>query len=129
LSICLHSRDLSLLLQVQKYFGGIGSISKNKNREEVNYSVNSLKELTTVIIPHFLKYGLLTQKAADFFLFSRVVELKNTKEHLTLEGLLKIINIKASINLGISETLKSHFKNIFPIDRPIIITKNIQNPN
>jgi hypothetical protein len=53
----------------------------------------------------------------------------NTKEHLTLEGILKIINIKVSMNLGISETLKSQFTNIFPIDRPIIITKNIPNPN
>lgn len=96
-SICLHSRDLPLILQVQSYFGGIGSISKNKNREEVIYSVNGLTDLTTVIIPHFLKYGLLTQKAADFILFTRVVELMNTKDHLSLEGLLKIINIKASM--------------------------------
>jgi hypothetical protein len=72
---------------------------------------------------------LLTQKAADFILFTRVVELMNTKYHLSLEGLLKIINIKATMNLGLSKTLKTEFKNILPIDRPIIITKNITNPN
>ena len=128
-SICLHSRDLSLLLELQEYFGGIGSISKNKNRKEVIYSVNGLKDLTTVLIPHFEKYGLLTQKAADFILFTKVVELMNTKAHLSLEGLKQIINIKASMNLGLSETLKSEFNNIISVDRPIILTKNIPNPN
>jgi hypothetical protein len=43
---------------------------------------------------------LLTQKAADFILFTRVVELMNTKDHLIFEGLKNIINIKASMNLG-----------------------------
>jgi hypothetical protein len=105
------------------------SISKNKNRKEVIFSVNGLKDLTTIIIPHFLKYGLLSQKAADFILFTRVVELMNTKDHLILEGLKKIINIKASMNLGLSENLKSEFKNFIPVDRPIIITKDIPNPN
>jgi len=33
------------------------------------YSVQSLKDLTEVIIPHFIKYPLLTQKQADFCLF------------------------------------------------------------
>jgi len=65
--IGLHIRDLSLLLQLQQFFGGIGSIYKSKTR--VIYSVDGIKDLTTFIIPHFSKYPLLTQKAADFFLF------------------------------------------------------------
>jgi len=72
---------------------------------------------------------LLTQKAADFILFTRVVELMNTKDHLSLEGLNKIVNIKASMNLAHSETLKSEFKIFIPVDRPILLTKNIPNPN
>jgi hypothetical protein len=74
---------------------------------------------------------LLTQKAADFILFTRVVELMNTKDHLIFEGLKNIINIKASMNLGISENLnlKSEFKNVIPVDRPIIFIQNIPNPN
>ena len=51
------------------------------------------------------------------------------KNHLSIEGLNKIINIKASINLGLSELLKSEFKNYIPIDRPVINTENITNPN
>ena len=61
----LYKRDLDLLLKVQQYFGGIGSISKSGNM--VNYSVSSVKDLTNSIIPYFTKYPLLSQKSADFF--------------------------------------------------------------
>ena len=33
------------------------------------------------------------------------------KEHNTLEGIQKIVNIKASLNLGLSEDLKEAFPN------------------
>jgi hypothetical protein len=38
-----------------------------------------------------------------------VVELMIQKKHVTLEGLQQIINIKASMNLGLSDALKSAF--------------------
>ena len=76
-SIQLHKRDLNLLLQLQDFFSGTGSISISKTRNTVSYSVKSIKDITTIIIPHFFKYKLLTQKAADFILFTKVVELIN----------------------------------------------------
>jgi hypothetical protein len=71
----------------------------------------------------------LTQKAADFKLFKQIIELIKKKNHLTLEGLYQIINIKASMNLGLSDMLKSEFKNYIPIERPIINTKTIADPH
>jgi hypothetical protein len=114
---------------MKTFFGGIGSISKNKVTNMVSYRVDGIKDFTTIIIPHFLKYPLLTQKGADFFLFKRVVELMKNKEHLSIEGLHKIINIKASINFGLSNKLKSDFSLITPVVRPIILTTNIPDPN
>ena len=67
----------------------------------------------------------LTQKLADFRLFKQVIELKKKKTHLTIEGLYQIINIKASMNLGLSDMLKFEFKNFIPIERPIINTEII----
>ena len=64
--IGLHKRDLGLLLQVKEFFGSIGSIGLSENM--VFYSVSSVKDLTNTIIPHFEKYPLLTQKAADHLL-------------------------------------------------------------
>jgi hypothetical protein len=94
----------------------------------VNYSVDSNKDLTN-LINHFEKYPLLTQKAADFILFKEVVKLMNNKAHLQIEGLHQIINIKASINLGLSDFLISEFNEITPVLRPIINTENIPDPN
>lgn len=68
----------------------------------------------------------MTQKAADFILFKQIIELMQNKAHLTIEGLQRIIDIKASINLGISNELKSYFVKTVPIQRPTIKTKKIK---
>ena len=128
-SIELHKRDISLILEIQEYFGGIGSISQSKTRNTVNFTVSGIKDLTNIIIPHFLKYKLISKKAADFMCFTKIVELMSNNAHLKTEGLHKIINIKASMNLGLSDVLKSEFINITPVDRPIILTKIIPEPN
>ena len=62
-------------------------------------------------------------------LFKQVIELMQNKAHLTPEGLQKIINIKSSMNLGISDELKFNFINTVPVKRPIIITNQIQDFN
>jgi hypothetical protein len=106
------------------FLGGIGSIHINKTFNKVNYSVDSNKDFTNWII-HLDKYTLLTQKAADFMLFKEVVELMKNKVHLSIEGLKQIINIKASMNLGLSDVLNSEFIDFTPVKRHIIKTENI----
>ena len=101
--IALHSKDIHLLLLIQNYFG-VGKIRKSK-AELVIYSVESIKELE-IIINHFDYYRLITQKVSDYELFKQVVELYRTKQHLTTEGLNRLIAIKASLNLGLSDKLK-----------------------
>ena len=126
--ISLHSRDMKLLLQIQEFFG-CGSIVTKKNRSETSFRVNSLHELTNLIIPHFVNYPLLSQKAADFYLFKQIVSLMNTKVHFSEIGLQQIINIRASINLGLSDLQKSKFINYKPVPRPIINYTEIPNGN
>jgi hypothetical protein len=102
---------------------------KNETQCEISFRVNSLQDLTNIIIPHFVKYPLLTQKAADFYLFRQVTELMKNKAHLTTEGLQKIINIKASVNLSLSDELKYKFINTVPVQRPTINSTNIPDSN
>ena len=127
--ITLHQRDFSLLLMLQQFFGGIGKINIDPKRESSKYTIIKLNDLKNVIIPHFEKYPLLTQKGADFCLFQRVLEIISNKNHLSIEGLQKIINIKAAMNKGLSNDLKSNFFNINIVDRPVILTKNIVDNN
>ena len=120
----LHSKDYDLLSQLQQYLGGIGAIYLNGKREVANYSVFSINDLYKLIL-HLDKYPLKTQKAADFLLFKQVVELMNNKVHLTTEGLNQIVNIKASMNLGLSDKLKLEFPEYRAVERPVINYDNV----
>lgn len=51
------------------------------------------------------------------------------KEHLTLAGLEKIVSIKASINLGLSDSLKAAFPNINPVSRPVTDEQRLKTLN
>lgn len=64
--IVLHTRDLPLLKKIPTFFGGIGSISQSKVRNTASFCVASIKEINVVIIPHFDKSKLVTQKQVDF---------------------------------------------------------------
>jgi hypothetical protein len=79
----------------------------------IQYRIQTFNELA-ILIKHMEKYPLLTKKRADYILFKEVYELVIRKEHLTKEGLLKIVSLKASLNLGLSESLKAAFPNIIP---------------
>lgn len=122
--IGLHIKDVNLLYLLQQYLGGIGSIHSALNRDIVNYSIDSIEDLNKLII-YLEKYPLLTQKAADLSLFKQAVKLVNNKAHLTIEGLNQIVNIKASMNLGLSDMLKSEFVGYTPVERPVINYDNI----
>ena len=49
-----------------------------------------------------------------------VNDIMKRKEHLTQEGLIKILSIKASMNRGLSEKLKSDFRDVVPVERPLV---------
>lgn len=129
LKIKLHVKDMPVLLQIKSFFGGIGNISIDKKSQGVTYQIQSIKDINSVIIPHFTKYPLITQKLADFLLFKSAVEIVNQKEHLTPQGIQKIINIKASLNKGLSGVLKSATLNTTPMARPSVEVPEIINPN
>jgi len=50
------------------------------------------------------------------------------KEHITIEGLQNILNLKASMNNGLSEELIAVFPNTKPVARPEVVDQEI-NPN
>lgn len=52
------------------------------------------------------------------------------KEHLTKEGIEKIINIRAAMNLGLTPILKSAFSYNIPVERPVVdLSANTINSN
>jgi Proton-conducting membrane transporter/LAGLIDADG endonuclease len=57
--ITLHQRELSLLLILQQFFGGIGKINIDPKHESSKYTIIKLNDLKIVIIPHFENSHLL----------------------------------------------------------------------
>jgi hypothetical protein len=47
-------------------------------------------------------------------------EIINRKEHLTIEGLRKVVAIKSSINRGLPQELREQFPDIIITTRPLI---------
>jgi hypothetical protein len=114
----LHEKDLELLKAIQVFFRGIGFIVSTKNNG-VAFKARSLDDLK-VLIAHFEKYPLMTQKRADFELFKSAVNKLSLKEHLKLQGFQEIVNIRASMNLGLTVALNKAFPETTPVPRPIV---------
>ena len=79
------------------------------------------------------EYPLLTQKKADYLLFKQAIGVINNKEHLNSafapacagagqgEGILKLVSIRSSLNLGLTNILKDSFPSIIPEPRPLVL--------
>lgn len=115
--IALHRKDAELLERVQNYFG-VGKIHKH-DPQSIILRISSIKDLQ-VLFNHFDKYPLVTQKLADYNLFKLAYNIMINKEHLTQEGLLKLVAIKGSLNLGLAPELQSAFPLVTNADKPLV---------
>lgn len=114
--IKLHVRDLPVLFRIQHSLGGIGTVSSNQSFGA--FRVRKFNELVE-LEKFFDKYPLISQKIGDYLLFKQIVSIMQLKEHLTLEGLQKIINIRATLNYGLSKELQLMFPETIPVPRPL----------
>lgn len=126
--INLHKKDLELLKNIQIFFGGIGYITNAKYNSA--FRVRSIKDLQ-VIIAHFDKFPLKTKKQADFELFKCAVDKLSRKEHLKLKGFKEIVNIRASMNLGLTDVLQNTFPEAVPVVvwRPLVKNEKVTHPD
>ena len=107
-SINLNIRDAEVLKGLVTYFKNLNKplnetkvqedqhVSKSNNT--VSLAITKTSELIEVIIPFFEKYSLQGLKSLDFADFKKVAMMINAKEHLTNEGLNRILEIKLNMN-------------------------------
>ena len=112
--LSLHKKDENLLKLLKDNLK-VGKIYKSRP-EVYEFQVSSIKDIK-LIIEFFDKYPLISQKYGDYELFKQAYELIINKQHLTNDGLLKLIALKSSSNWGLNQTLKETFTNIVPITR------------
>lgn len=122
-SISLHNKDIKLLEAIQRTLK-TGKIYKH-GVDSMQYRVSSLKNLQ-IITDHFDSYPLITQKSADYLLFKQAIAMIKNKEHLSIEGLLKLVGIKATLNWGLSDKFKESFPLAKPVVRPSVIDNTLK---
>ena len=94
----LHKRDLSILLELRNYLGGIGSIHIYSNRDIVNYSIDSTKNLM-VLINHLEKYPLFSSKKLDYNDWKEIALLILEDKHYTEKGIERTEFVRNNMNL------------------------------
>lgn len=113
-SLSLLRRRKSHQVNYTKISPTVACILKNKNKSSMIYFY------------FLLDLGCF---AGDFILFKLVYDIVKCKDHLTKEGLNKILSHKASINRGLTSELKFNFPDIIPTSRPLVINQEIKDPN
>ena len=124
-NISFHTKDKAILKKIKSSLG-VGKLYEQGSQSN-QFRVESLKELE-LLVKHFNKYPLITKKRADLKLFLMVMEIMIRKEHLTEDGLRKIVAIKAAMNLGLSEKLELAFPDLVPVGRPQVENSKIIDP-
>jgi hypothetical protein len=75
-----------------------GSVTTNRNA--IDYQTRKFSDIIEKIIPFFDKHPIIGVKYLDFLCFVEVANLMKENKHLTVEGLNKILAIKAAMNKG-----------------------------
>ena len=94
----LHKREVPLLCNIQKFFGGVGSINTALSRNSARFTISSKSDLVSKVLPHFDAYKLQGNKLKNYLIFREIVLLLKTKAHLTPEGFNKIKLLKEGLN-------------------------------
>ena len=68
--IGLNKKDILILHEIQDFFSPegdpVGRVTARKSLATAGFAVNKISHLMEIIIPHFEKYPLQTQKRVDF---------------------------------------------------------------
>lgn len=124
-TIHIHLKDIALLESIRNTLG-VGKVRKNSSATAV-YRVDNIQELQ-VIVDHFTSYPLVGFKVSDFLLFKQCYDLIKQKQHLTQEGIEKIVALKYNLNKGLSDDVREAYPNIIPVTRPHYSFNEIPNP-
>jgi len=115
------SRDV---LDAMVEFFGCGHVYRNRRRDNhreglFRYEVFRFQDLRDVIVPFFQEYPLRTAKRDNFAKFARIIELMDSRRHLTVPGLIEIGEIAETMNFRkpseMVRILRDHTPTLFSV--------------
>jgi hypothetical protein len=109
LEIAQNTHDVAVLEMIKRFFN-CGIIEPKRQddfletaqstRSVSRYVISNLTDVMKTVIPFFDEYLLLTNKSLDFVDWKRLIEMKNSKQHYTEEGIERMRLIKSNMNRG-----------------------------
>lgn len=104
-------RHIETLRRLHSFFG-VGRLIVLTSGTSVIYRVTKISDLLGVIVPHFVRYPLLSTKSVTFTLWVRALQLIKSGAHITESGFIQLICIYAAMNRGPSQAVLDHFPGI-----------------
>ena len=100
LSFNISQKDPVILSLFKKHLR-CGRLRKRKQDEVWYYEVTNFNAIQKNVIPFFQRFPFLSaKKKRDFSKFQQIAKLIESKDHLTVSGIEKIVRIRRDMNDG-----------------------------
>jgi len=110
-SFNVSQRDGTNLFLLKKHLG-CGRIKRRQDGIWI-FVVENPRVIKEKILPFFRKFRLLSSKGkTNFSIFSQIVEMLDEDEHLTTNGLEKIVKLREKLNEGSGRKRKYNLNDI-----------------
>lgn len=96
LSVTQKSHSAGALYELKEFFGC--GIVIPSSKDCMRFVVQKKEDILKKIIPHFNNYPLLTSKALNFNTFKEASDIVSRGEHLNINGITKILELKSLMN-------------------------------
>lgn len=92
-----HQRGRKILEMAQRVFSAGRIYPKPGNESVLVFAIDNRRSIKEKVIPFVDKYMLVTGKENEYKLFTQIVRALENREHLTREGLVKLIKLAYKI--------------------------------
>jgi LAGLIDADG endonuclease len=96
-SVSQNGDRAEVIHAIAAYFG-CGSIRPDRSDRTVKWETRRLDHIVEKVIPHFIRYPLMSGKRGDFERFAVVCDLMRRGAHREREGLIQIVRIASEMN-------------------------------
>lgn len=97
-SVSQNGDRAEVLLLLQQHFG-CGTIRPDRSDKTLKWETRKLDDLVERVVPHFIRYPLLSAKQLDFERFATVCLRMRDGEHRSRLGLIGIVSIVRDMNV------------------------------
>ena len=96
-SVSQNGDRAEVIHAIAAYFG-CGSIRPDRSDKTVKWETRRLDDIVEKVIPHFIRFPLMSGKRDDFERFAVVCEYMRRGAHREREGLIQIVKIASEMN-------------------------------